>query len=87
MGCFFFVEGLSVLSQLTWSSFNEHFLSEMGQEVWLKLFHFLLLPDVQLVLLSLDTLYQFTSQSSSSVAVAAAIFHTVSRYPYKVLIG
>ncbi len=69
-----------MLSQLTWSSSSEYFLEHIGGEVWQKLFHFLVLPDIQLVLLSLDTLYQFTSQRSSSIAVAAAIFHTVNRY-------
>ena len=57
---------------------SEALLERIGKEVWQKLFQFLLLPDIQLVLLSLDTLYQFTSQGSP--VAAAAIFHGVNRY-------
>lgn len=57
---------------------SEGFLECIPGDLWQRLFQLLLLPDVQLVLLSLDTLYQFTSQGSS--VAAAAIFRGVSRY-------
>ena len=56
---------------------SEALLERISKEVWQKLFQLLLLPDIQLVLLSLDTLYQFTSPGSP--VAAAAIFHGVSR--------
>ena len=66
--------GLGVLSEMEPS---QGFLEHVQREVWQRLFQLLLLPDVQLVLLCLDTLYQFTTLGSN--ITAAAIFHGVSR--------
>jgi hypothetical protein len=66
--------GLGVLSEVEPS---EEFLKHIEVGVWQRLFQLLLLPDIQLVLLCLDTLYQFTSHGST--VTAAAIFHGVNR--------
>ena len=66
-----------MLSQLNWLPPNAEFAEQIGGGVWQRLFQLLLLPDVQLVLLSLDTLYQFTSRGS--FVLATRIFHQVQR--------
>lgn len=69
-----------MLSHLTWSPFNVELVDHIDKSVWQRLFQLLILPDVQLVLLSLDTLYHFTSQGS--LVAASAIFHEVHRLTY-----
>ena len=76
----FFIAALNVLSLISWDAPNEVFLEQIRKEVWQHLFQLLLLPDIQLVLLSLDTLYQFTCHGSPHAASALLQVHRLDYY-------